>query len=49
MVRFVIENVPSADELRSISLRLYFKAWADTVRIITEWEEYGPYLFDEAE
>jgi hypothetical protein len=48
-VRYVIENVPSADELRSISLRLYFKAWADTVGIITEWEEYGSFLLDEAE
>jgi len=49
MVRYVIENVPSADELRSISLRLYFKAWADTVEIITEWEQYGSYLLDKAE
>jgi hypothetical protein len=25
----VIDNVPSADELRIVSLRLYFKAWAE--------------------
>jgi hypothetical protein len=28
---------------------LYFKAWADTVEIMTEWEQYGSYLLDKAE
>ncbi|WP_316234076.1 hypothetical protein [Bradyrhizobium sp. SZCCHNR1098] len=37
----MIKNIPTADELRLVSLRLYFKAWADTANIITEWAEYG--------
>jgi hypothetical protein len=37
----MIKNIPTADELRLVSLRLYFKAWADTTGIITEWAEYG--------
>lgn len=37
----MIENVPTEEELRLISLRLYFRAWADTANIITEWAEYG--------
>lgn len=40
----MINNVPAADELRLVSLRLYFKAWGDTTSIITEWAEYGGYL-----
>jgi hypothetical protein len=33
----VIDNVPTAEELRTVSLRLYFKAWADITEIVTEW------------
>jgi hypothetical protein len=33
----VIENVPTAEELRTVSLRLYFKAWADITEIVIEW------------
>jgi hypothetical protein len=37
----VIENVPSHDELRTVSLRLYFKAWAEIIEIISEWARYS--------
>jgi hypothetical protein len=37
----VIKNIPTADDLLLVSLRLYFKAWSDTTGIITEWAEYG--------
>ena len=37
----MIKNIPTAEELRLVSLRLYFKAWADTTNITTEWAEYG--------
>ena len=37
----MIQNIPTADELRLVSLRLFFKAWGDTAGIITEWAEYG--------
>jgi hypothetical protein len=33
----VIENVPTSEELRTVSLRLYFKAWADITEIVIEW------------
>ncbi|MBR1165878.1 hypothetical protein [Bradyrhizobium liaoningense] len=37
----MIKNIPTADELLLVSLRLYFKAWGDLASIITEWAEYG--------
>jgi hypothetical protein len=37
----LIENVPTAAELRTVSLRLYFKAWADITEIVTEWGRYN--------
>jgi hypothetical protein len=37
----VIENVPTAEELRTVSLRLYFKAWADITEIVTEWLQFS--------
>ena len=37
----MIENVPTASDLQLVSLRLYFRAWADVIGIITEWAEYG--------
>lgn len=37
----MIENVPTAADLQLVSLRLYFRAWADTTSIITDWAEYG--------
>jgi hypothetical protein len=43
----MITNVPTADDLQSISLRLYFKAWADVVQIVSEFEDIhmvGPVL-----
>jgi hypothetical protein len=43
----VIENVPKADDLRTVSLRLYFKAWAEIAAIVTEWEEYGQLMYSE--
>jgi hypothetical protein len=39
----VIDNVPTADELRTVSLRLYFKAWAEITNIVTEWMEYSSF------
>jgi hypothetical protein len=45
----VVANVPTADELRTISLRLYFKAWSDVASIVTEWSEYGAGVPPEAE
>jgi hypothetical protein len=33
----MIENVPNAEELREVSLRLYFKAWSDVVDILLDW------------
>jgi hypothetical protein len=45
----VIKNTPTADELRLVSLRLYFKAWADTTNIITEWAEYGEWAAESQE
>lgn len=35
----MITNVPNAEELRTVSLRLYFKAWAEISDIVTEWEQ----------
>jgi hypothetical protein len=35
----MIINVPTADDLQTISLRLYFKAWAEVIEIITDWYE----------
>lgn len=43
----MIENVPKADDLRIVSLRLYFKAWAEIAAIVTEWEEYGELLYSD--
>jgi hypothetical protein len=40
----VIENVPKAEELRIVSLRLYFKAWAEITEIVTEWMQSGDLL-----
>src|SRR5262249_24578531 len=40
-------NVPEADDLRTVSLRLYFKAWAEMAAIVTEWEEYGHLMYSE--
>lgn len=40
----MIINVPTADDLRTISLRLYFKAWAEIVEIVSEWYEYSGLL-----
>lgn len=43
----MIINVPAADDLQTISLRLYFKAWADVVEVVTEFQEIhmlGPVL-----
>jgi len=37
----VIENIPTADELLTVSLRLYFKAWSEITTIVTEWERYS--------
>lgn len=37
----MIENVPTADALRTVSLRLYFKAWAEVTQIVTEWSAYS--------
>jgi hypothetical protein len=45
----VIKNIPTADELRLVSIRLYFKAWADTANIITEWAEYGEWATESQE
>jgi hypothetical protein len=45
----MIKNIPTADELRLVSLRLYFKAWADTANIITEWAEYGEWATESQE
>jgi hypothetical protein len=33
----MIVNVPTADELTSVSLRLYFKAWAEVTAILEDW------------
>jgi len=35
----VIVNVPSWEDLRTISLQLYFKAWAAAVEIVTEFDD----------
>lgn len=45
----MIKNIPTAEELRLVSLRLYFKAWADTTNIITEWAEYGQWASESQE
>jgi hypothetical protein len=37
----MIVNIPQAEDLRSVSLRLYFKAWDEIRTIVTEWEQYG--------
>ena len=34
-----IINVPTAEELPTVSLRLYFKAWIETAEIVIEWYE----------
>lgn len=36
----MIINVPSADELTSVSLRLYFKAWAEVTSILEDWSRH---------
>lgn len=40
----MIINVPTAEELRTISLRLYFKAWVETAEIVIEWYEHSGLL-----
>ena len=45
----MIINIPTAEELLLVSLRLYFKAWSDTTSIITEWAEYGPWAAEAEE
>lgn len=37
----MIENIPTADELLTVSLRLYFKAWSEVTTIVTEWKRYS--------
>lgn len=37
----MIENVPTANELRTVSLRLYFKAWSEVTAIVTEWGRFS--------
>jgi len=36
----MIINVPSAAELISVSLRLYFKAWAEVTSILEDWSRH---------
>lgn len=43
----MIENVPTADEMLTVSLRLYFKAWSDVADILMEWRQYSPNSFPE--
>lgn len=38
----MITNVPTWEDLQTISLQLYFKAWANAVEIITEFDEVYP-------
>ncbi|MCK1394976.1 hypothetical protein [Bradyrhizobium sp. 1] len=45
----MIKNIPTADELLLVSLRLYFKAWGDLAGIITEWAEYGQWASEAQE
>jgi hypothetical protein len=40
----VITNIPTAEDLRTVSLRLYFKAWAETTGIVVDWYEYSGLL-----
>ena len=40
----MIHNIPTADELRTVSLRLYFKAWSEITDILVEWDEYSELL-----
>jgi hypothetical protein len=45
----MIKDIPTADELLLVSLRLYFKAWSDLTDIITEWAQHGKWASEAQE
>lgn len=36
-------NVPTAADLTTISLQLYFNAWGDVAKVVTEFRDIEPF------